>query len=405
MKQSVIICVDDEKIVLDSLKVELKRSLGSEYIIETSDSGLDALEVIKEFMDEGYDIPLVISDYIMPNMKGDELLKQIHSQYPSTLKVMLTGQANTEGITNAVNHANLYRFISKPWDSADLVLTITEAVKSYFQDKELVKINAELKKSNEEITNINKNLEKIVEDRTSALQKATVELEKNNEQLSTEKSKFENLLLNILPYQIAQRLKEGETLISDHFDNVSIMFVDIADFTILSAGAAPEKIVECLNGIFTLFDKVSDKYGIEKIKTIGDCYMAATGLPLGRHDFASAAAQWALEIRNEVKDYTSSDGTKIRFRIGIDCGSVVAGVIGKKKFIYDLWGDAVNTASRMADFGVIGEVQITERFKNALINNHLQNKNETGIDFKFNPRGEIEIKGKGIMQTYLLNSD
>ena len=290
MKQSVILCVDDERIVLDSLKVELKRSLGKNYIIETSDSGQDALEVIRDFIDDGYEIPLVISDYIMPNMKGDELLQLIHNEHPKTLKVMLTGQANTEGITNAVNFANLYRFISKPWNSADLVMTITEAVKSYFQDKELIKINYELKQRNDEITNINVNLERLVAERTADLQKVSEDLEINNQQLTDEKSKFENLLLNIFPYQIAERLKEGETLISDHFDQVSIMFVDIADFTILSAGAKPEMIVECLDEIFTLFDKVSDKYGVEKIKTIGDCYMATTGLPVSMEDHAIAAA-------------------------------------------------------------------------------------------------------------------
>lgn len=296
MKQSFIICVDDERIVLDSLKVELKRSLGKNYIIETADSGEDALEVIDELVNEHYEVPLVISDYIMPNMKGDELLKEVHKKYPSIIKIMLTGQADTEGVTNALNYANLYRFIAKPWNSADLVMTITEAIKAYFQEKELIRINKELKQKNKEITGINKNLERKVEERTAELKKAGEILAEKNQLLQKEKERHEKLLLNILPFQIAERLKYGETLISDHFDHVSIMFVDIADFTVLSAGASPERIVECLNEIFTLFDKISDKYGVEKIKTIGDCYMASTGLPVARDDFALAAANWAWKL-------------------------------------------------------------------------------------------------------------
>jgi class 3 adenylate cyclase/DNA-binding NarL/FixJ family response regulator len=404
MKQSVIICVDDEQIVLDGLKAELKRSLGNDHIIEISDSGQDALEVIEEFIEDGYEVPLIISDYIMPHMKGDELLTEIHSKYPNTLKIMLTGQANTEGVTNAVNNANLYRFISKPWNSSDLKMTITEAVKSYFKDKEIIKVNTELRQRNEEITDINKNLEKIVDERTADLQKISKDLEVNNQQLTVEKSKFEELLLNILPQQIAERLKNGETLISDNFDNVGIMFVDIVDFTSFSAGASPQKIVECLNEIFTLFDQVSDKYGVLKIKTIGDCYMATTGLPIAREDSVVAAAQWALNISEKVQNYTTKNGINMKFRIGMDCGTVVAGVIGKKKFIYDLWGDAVNTASRMADHGVSGKVHTTERFIKSIDKYYKEHPTVNGGNiFTYQERDEIKVKGKGIMKTYLLN--
>lgn len=146
MKENVILCIDDEEIVLRSLRRELNRALGDEYIIETAAGGEEALEVFEELLKEGYEIPLVIADQIMPGMKGDELLKHIHVRSPETLKIMLTGQANMEAVTNAVNHANLYRYIPKPWENTDFCLTIKEAVHRYFQDKKLEEQHRALQK-------------------------------------------------------------------------------------------------------------------------------------------------------------------------------------------------------------------------------------------------------------------
>ncbi len=165
MSKPVIICVDDEQFVLTSLKAELKDELGDHYIIETAEGGQEAYQVVQELYAENIDIPVIIADYIMPDLKGDELLRLVHEISPKTLKVMLTGQANAEAVGNAVNTARLYRYISKPWDGNDLKLTVREAIKSFYQEKKLDKQNLELKE-------LNKNLEKKVQERTSELEAA-----------------------------------------------------------------------------------------------------------------------------------------------------------------------------------------------------------------------------------------
>ena len=165
MIKPVIICVDDEPTILESLKIELKKALGDHYLIETAIGGEDALELLSELLADGYEIPLVISDYIMPDIKGDELLKEIHVICPKTIKIMLTGQANLEAVSNAIQYAKLYRYIAKPWQAEDLRLTVKEAIYSYAQDKKLAEQNVKLQQLNEE-------LETLVEQRTAALRKS-----------------------------------------------------------------------------------------------------------------------------------------------------------------------------------------------------------------------------------------
>jgi class 3 adenylate cyclase len=252
------------------------------------------------------------------------------------------------------------------------------------------------------IENYSIDLKKEVDKKTSELEEKYRELENKNIVIEQEKDKSDKLLLNVLPEQIANRLKQGETTIADHFEEASVIFIDIADFTKLSVKSSPQMMVKMLNEIFTIFDKIAAKYGLEKIKTIGDCYMAAAGIPVPRKDHAEAIAMMALDVMSTMKEYRSEEGHEINFRIGLDCGPIVAGVIGEQKFIYDLWGDMVNTASRMETNGIIGKIQCTERFKNALTLPSPSGRGIQGENFKFIERGEIEIKGKGKMRTWFL---
>lgn len=201
--------------------------------------------------------------------------------------------------------------------------------------------------------------------------------------LSFEKEKSENLLLNIFPVEIAAVLKNENRVIAEHFKRVSILFADVVNFTPMSASMTPTELVELLNEVYSHFDALVEKYELEKIKTIGDCYMVAAGVPRRRSDHALVLTQLALDIRDFVSQH-EFQGHQLKFRIGINSGSVVAGVIGKKKFAYDLWGDAVNTASRMESHGTGGFIQITEDTY-ALIKS----------DFNCESRGKINIKGKG----------
>ncbi len=217
--------------------------------------------------------------------------------------------------------------------------------------------------------------------------------------LVKERKKSEALLLNILPKQIAARLKMKEHPIADHYKNVTIMFIDMAGFTEFAEARHPRDTVKVLNDVFTHFDMLAEKHGLEKIKTIGDCYMAVSGVPLVNELHALAAVEMAREVKDTMKGYKSKDGTEMHFRIGLDCGPVVAGVIGKKKFIYDLWGDAVNTASRMEMTGVAGEIHCTDNFKIEIEQKNSQQK----LSVTFVSRGMVEVKSKGQMQTWLIS--
>ena len=201
----------------------------------------------------------------------------------------------------------------------------------------------------------------------------------------------ERLLRNMLPAKIASRLKKRENPIADRYDHAAIVFVDIVEFTQFSRDKSPEYLVEVLTDFFARMDELADKHGMEKIKTIGDGYLAVCGLPEPNPECVSCAARFALESLEVMRNYRTRDGQKIRVRIGIDAGVVVAGIIGEKRFSYDLWGDTVNTASRMESLGLEGEVQITDYVRQNL-----------GGNFVTRERGEIEVKGKGIMKTWLL---
>ncbi|HEY1013694.1 MAG TPA: adenylate/guanylate cyclase domain-containing protein [Herpetosiphonaceae bacterium] len=206
--------------------------------------------------------------------------------------------------------------------------------------------------------------------------------------LRREQDKAEGLLLNILPPEIADLLKNEQRVIADHFDSASILFADVVDFTPLSAAVSPIELVDILNDVFSSFDALAESHGLEKIKTIGDCYMVAAGVPRPQADHAERLVRMALAMRDEVGRRTFH-GRRLEFRIGVNSGPVVAGVIGRKKFIYDLWGDAVNTASRMESHGLGGVIQIT-RATYELIRER----------FECAPRGWLTIKGKGEVEIW-----
>jgi adenylate cyclase len=210
-------------------------------------------------------------------------------------------------------------------------------------------------------------------------------------ELELEQAKSEKLLLNILPEAVARQLKQDQRTIAENFAEVTVLFADIVGFTELSVGVPPVDMVKLLNQIFSTFDYLAEQHGLEKIKTIGDSYMVVGGLPLERADHLEAIANMALDMQKAIAQFQTPQQTPFRMRIGINTGPVIAGVIGVKKFIYDLWGDTVNTASRMESHGVPGSIQVTQAVYDRL-----------KYRYRFLERGSIYVKGKGQMVTYFL---
>lgn len=209
--------------------------------------------------------------------------------------------------------------------------------------------------------------------------------------LQVEFDRAEGLLHSILPVSIADRLKQSEGVIADGFAEASVLFADLEGFTGLAERLAPERLVAVLNEIFRDFDDLVERHGLEKIKTIGDAYMVAAGLPISRPDHAEALADLARDMMLALEERSRALGLPLRMRVGINSGRVVAGVIGRRRFIYDLWGDCVNVASRMEAHGVPGRIQVTRATRDRLVSR-----------YRLESRGEIVVKGKGLMEVFLL---
>lgn len=209
--------------------------------------------------------------------------------------------------------------------------------------------------------------------------------------LELEQRKSEQLLLNILPESIAQRLKKHEARIADSYDSVTILFADLVDFTRLSTGMRPAELVEMLNQVFSRFDRLTEKFKLEKIKTIGDAYMVVGGAPVARPDHAAAMADMALEMQVALAEFSAVSSVALAMRIGINSGPVVAGVIGSIKFSYDLWGDTVNLASRMEHYGLPNQIQVSEHTYQLLRD-----------QYQFERREPIVLKGLGEVTPYIL---
>lgn len=321
MTKQVIICVDDEKTILKSLKAELKETLGNTYQIEIAEGGQDALELIAELLEDGYEIPLIISDYVMPDMKGDELLRLVHDISPKTLKVMLTGQATIEAVGNAIKQAKLYRYIGKPWQTEDLKLTVTEAVHSYSQDKKLAEQNAELRQ-------INQQLEFALSEQLKLTEAA--------------KRFVPNEFVSLLSHDSLSDVRLGESVEKE----MSILFSDIRDFTALSEKMTPQENFNFINSYLSRMEPsiITNQGFIDKY--IGDAIMALFGY------CADDAVKAGISMLHSLHEYNqhriSYSYEPIKIGIGINTGSLMLGTVGStNRMDSTVIGDAVNLASRV----------------------------------------------------------
>jgi adenylate cyclase len=334
-----ILIVDDDEIVRSALG----RALESDgYRVHEASSGEEALQLL-----EHTSVQMLISDYDMSGMNGIEPLKEVRRRHPKVCRIMLTGSTDRATAVRSINEGEVYRFIEKPWDNELLRITVQFAFEAL------------------------------------GLQEA----------LDAERERSEMLLLNVLPREIAVRLRSGEATIADEFAQATVLFSDLVGFTEISSRMRAPNLVKLLGEVFSEFDRLAEARGLEKIKTIGDGYMVAAGVPVPRADHADAIADMALAMIEALREFAARTGIALSMRIGINSGPVVAGVIGKRKFTYDLWGDTVNTASRMESHGLPWRVQMTAATK-ALLGNR----------FACEERGEIDVKGKGPMRTYWLVS-
>jgi adenylate cyclase len=229
-------------------------------------------------------------------------------------------------------------------------------------------------------------------------------LRHQNVAIDEERQRSDKLLLNVLPAVIAERIKHGETTIAERFSDATVLFADIVGFTQLSATVSPENLVGMLDAIFSDFDALVEQHGLEKIKTIGDAYMVVGGVPEPTADHVQRVALFALDLVRTIGRYSrpGEEDAVLQIRVGIHTGAVVAGVIGKKRFAYDLWGDTVNTASRMESHSDAGKIQVTESVYNALVGGTFATPSGLKRTFLFEERGAVEVKGKGTRKTYFL---
>ncbi len=341
--QGRILVVDDDVSNLDLLSRRLGRD-GHE--VSTCQTGQAALERVKE-----RDFDLVLLDLIMPGVTGIDVLRALKAE-PATRMLPVIMTSAMEEVDGAVRciEAGADDFLAKPLDPVLL----------------RARLNAALDR-------------KLLRDREVA----------TAERLRVERERSETLLRNVLPVPIVERLRRGETVIADHYDSVTILFCDLVGFTALAAQLRPGEILMLLNDIFSRFDALAGESGLEKIKTLGDGYMLAGGLPEPRPDHAAAVAAVALQMPDVVR--AASRGQRLDLRVGLHTGPAVAGIIGAQKFAYDVWGDTVNTASRMERHGTPGRVHISGATRAAL-----------GDRYGYDSLPPMDIKGKGRMETFLI---
>jgi len=354
LKSAAVLVVDDSRVMRAVLTKSL-RDLGFTNITEAVD-GSDALVKLRE---KPFDLMLL--DMEMPQLNGIEVLAAINVDHhlKGVPVIVISGAEQTEMAVQCIE-AGAEDYLNKPPNPTLLRARVTTSL----EKKRL------------------RDLDKL----------RMAQLQAEKELVELEKEKSERLLLNILPGAIAGRLKGGEKAIANGHAVVSVMFADLCGFTALSRKTTPADLVSMLNSIFTAFDLIVEKYGVEKIKTIGDCYMLVGGLPTNRDDHAEAVADAAMEMVTALEKINAANATDLQMRVGIHTGPVVAGVIGKIKFTYDLWGDTVNVASRMESSGMPGRIHVSQQTAQALHGK-----------FTLENRGFVECKGLGQVQTYFVN--
>lgn len=368
-----VLYVDDEENNLNSFRAALRRN----YNIYTALSGEEGLDILSK-----NDIHVIVTDQRMPHMTGVQFLQHIPKQLDN-LKIILTGFSDMESIIEAINTGKVYHYITKPWDKDELKITIDNAI-------ETVMLRRNNKHLIEELREYNEQLEEKVRQRTQ-------EIEKQKELIEAAKSQSDALLLNILPGEIAEELKKfGKSYARKH-EQVSVLFSDIKGFTSIAEKLTPVKLVTQLDEVFGAFDNIIAKYGMEKIKTIGDAYMCASGLPQSDSENAVKSVRAALDMLEFIKEFGA--GNKIQnlpvfeIRIGIHTGPLVAGVVGLRKFAYDIWGDAVNLAAQMEQHSEAGKVNISG-MTYSLVKDA----------FNCTYRGKVEAKSKGEIDMYFVDS-
>ncbi|MDX2306032.1 MAG: adenylate/guanylate cyclase domain-containing protein [Microscillaceae bacterium] len=361
-----ILYVDDEPDNLTVFKSNFRRF----YKVHTASSAGEGMEILRN-----HDVHVIITDQRMPEITGVEFLESIIDDFPDSIRMILTGFSDVEAIIKAINQGQVYRYITKPWDREELKITIDKALESFHLRKENKNLIASLKEANQ-------NLERKVQERTA--------------EVNAQKKEIESLLHNILPEEIAADLRQTGQATPKHYELVTVLFSDFKGFTQLAEKLSPEELIQELNYCFLGFDEIIEKYNLEKIKTIGDAYMCAGGIPVANTsnpvDTVRAAIEMQAFIKRWKQDKEAKGEQSWHLRIGIHTGPLIAGVIGKKKFAYDIWGDTVNLAARMESSGEIDTINISGSTYE-LVKDH----------FHCTYRGKIQAKNKGEVDMYFVD--
>ncbi|MDT8323433.1 MAG: adenylate/guanylate cyclase domain-containing protein [Bacteroidota bacterium] len=354
MSKPVLMCVDDEKMILLSLKDQLREHFSSDFQIEMIESGEDALELAKDLLSASVEIPVIICDQIMPGLKGNELLRQLHALSPKTFNILLTGQADAGAVGDAVNFANLYRYIPKPWEETDLVLTIKEAVRSFYQDKRLEEQNRTLKEMNE-------NLEALVHERTAEVMKQNEEIQSQMRSIEYQRKELQvrnEFIRNVFGRYVSDEvmdtiLKDPEGLqIGGAKRDISVLMSDLRGFTVITENLPAEAVVRILNRYFERMVEIIAEFSGIVIEFLGDGIMVIFGAPKRLANHAEHAIACALSMQVAMEElnamHTAEGMPGLEMGIGISSGEVVVGNIGsERRTKYGVIGNAANLAARI----------------------------------------------------------